>query len=254
MFGAMKLVRLVPVLAIGVNLAASEAHASSVTLTFSTLPNEVTIGNYFNGGLSGYPNSGTGPNDGVVFSPTAEELKDTAGRTTGTGKFENNPSGLNGVLYFAFAAPTMPATPEFYLDDASGFNKVSFAYSLLNNLATYDGSVDLWSGLNGTGSLLSSTAIDAAGTTVSCTAAVHPVDEFCTWQSVTLDSPQLAKSITFGTNTTAPFTEFDEVTLTTTPLPASWAMMLTGLAGFGLFAGYGRLRRVSDTPCGEGIA
>jgi hypothetical protein len=213
--------------AAGLGLAASPARAEAVTLTFATLPNAVTIGSYFNGGLSGFPASGTGPSDGLVFSANANEQKDTVGRTTGTGKFENNPSGLNGVLYFPFSSTT-----GSFINDASGFSGLSFAYSLLNNLASEDTTVDIWSGLNGTGTLLETLSLTAASTTVACTANVHPVDEFCTWSTAAAGGFGIAESVSFGSNNSADLVEFDELTFV--PEPGSAAMLLAGVGMLGV--------------------
>ena len=93
--------------AIGVGLTAVEAQAGSVTVTFGALPNAVAIESYYNGGLSGYPPAGKGPDLGLVFSSLANEQKATTQNPPprpGTGKFENNPSGAAGVLYFPYSA------------------------------------------------------------------------------------------------------------------------------------------------------
>ncbi len=117
--------------AIGVGLTAVEAQAGSVTVTFGALPNAVAIESYYNGGLSGYPPAGKGPDLGLVFSSLANEQKATTTNPPprpGTGKFENNPSGAAGVLYFPYSPTT-----DSYVDDAAGFTSLTFTYSLLNN-------------------------------------------------------------------------------------------------------------------------
>ena len=135
--------------AVGFVLAAAQAHASSVTVTFGGLPNATTILNYYNGGLSGYPPAGKGPDYGLVFSYLANEQKETLAsrrQSPGTGKFENNPSGASAsVLYLPYSASS-----NSYIDDASGFTSLTFYYSLLNNAlpsgTTYE--VEPYSGLN----------------------------------------------------------------------------------------------------------
>ena len=225
-------------LALSVGLGAAQAQASTVTLTFGDLPNGTVIGNYFNGQVSGYPPAGAGPNYGLVFS-TANEQKDTTSNPPpkpGTGKFENNPSGVNGVAYFPYSS----STPG-YLNDAGGFNYLSFDYSLLNNSSTYDTTVKIYSGLGGTGTLLDTITLNASSDPVTCT---RSFDEFCTWSFASaLLSGQTAESAVFLTQgNTVVSPEFDELTIGTVPEPTSWALMLLGFAGLGV-AGYRRSRR-----------
>jgi hypothetical protein len=219
------------ILAIGAGLAVSEAHATEVTLTFATLPNEETIGNYFNGGLSGFPPDGDGPNDGLVFSPKADELKDTAIKTTDFGKFENNPSGLNGVFYFPGAA----GANSSYINDINGFTDLSFYYSLNGNSATYETTVDIYSGLSGAGTLLDTINLTPSSSPVACTNPVVGVtDEFCTWALADVTSftvPGIGESAVFGPGgLDAPTNniEFDKLTIGV-PEPSTWAIVLAGL-------------------------
>jgi hypothetical protein len=224
--------------AIGVGLTAAEAHASSVTVTFGDLPNAVQIKNYYNGALSGPPIRGPGPDLGLVFSTLANEQKATTTNPPprpGTGKFENNPSGASGVLFFPFSAA------DSYVDDAAGFTSLTFTYSLLNNAlppaTTYE--VDLYSGLNGTGTLLGSIDLTPSATPIAC---VRRFDEFCTWSvaSVFTTDGQFAESAVFAGPSTVLNAEFDRLTFAT-PEPQSWAMLLIGFASLGLL----RLRPLS---------
>jgi hypothetical protein len=226
-------------------LLAAPANASSVTLTFGDLRNGAAITNWFNGGPNPFPPPvAHGPQDGVIFSANANEQKKGVTGTggQGTGKFENNPSGATGVLYFPFSA-----SGKSYLNDASGFNNVELDYSLLNNSYSFEGAsptsetVELFSGLNGTGTLLGSITLEPNATTVACKTRG---DEFCTWSSAILKTTpgQLAESIFFGPAGTGPLIgiEFDSVRLSQTPLPAALPLFGSGLALIGLF---GRRRR-----------
>jgi hypothetical protein len=230
----------------GMNFIVSEARAASVTLTFGDLVNQTTVGGWFNGGtnpfFTGSANNGPhfGPNDGVVFSSNADELRSgTTGHAPsgGNGRFENNPGGVNtftgqsGVLFFPFSSTT-----KSYLNDANGFSDISFDYSYINNNASTFGveTVELFSGLNGTGTLLASIALSPGSTTVACRTSG---DEFCTWSSASQQNFGTAQSVLFGGTSATPLEgiEFDDITLTATPLPATWSMMLTGLI-LGFFA------------------
>lgn len=224
-------VRLAPAVLIAAGLAASSANASTV-LTFGTLPNDVTIQNYFNGGLSGYPNSGTGPSDGVVFSSNADEVRTVT---------EHNPSGTGGALYFPYSS-----TVTSLFNDAAGFSTLALAYSVLDN-ENYSSkvTVTLYSGLNGTGQSLGTVTLGPIGTpgttplrgglAEGCTGSG---DEFCIWGNASVTASQgLAKSAVFATPTANEDVEYASLTLTTgVPEPATWALMLLGFAGIGAAA------------------
>jgi hypothetical protein len=227
------------VFAIGLALATSQAHATPITLTFGDLVNESDINSWFTGTQinpfynPSNPANGPqyGPADGVVFSSNAEELRSGVNGhapSGGSGKFENNPSGVNGVLYFGFSTTTTS-----YLNDANGFIQLSFDYSLLNNSSSYDDTVNLYSGLNGTGILLASLSLTPNGTTVACTTTG---DEFCTWSLASTGNVGVAESIYFGGTSSTPLEgiEFDEVQLTPTPLPAALPLFAGGLGVMGL--------------------
>lgn len=217
--------------ATGVGLTAVEAHAGSVTVTFGALPNAVAIESYYNGGLSGYPPAGKGPDLGLVFSSLANEQKATTQNPPpkpGTGKFENNPSGAAGVLYFPFSASS-----DSYVDDAAGFTSLTFAYSLLDNAlpsgTTYK--VDLYSGLNGTGTLLGSVDLTPSATPIAC---LRSFDEFCTWSFASIfTGGTYAESAVFSLPGMVLNAEFDKMTFAT-PEPQTWAILLIGFAGLGL--------------------
>ena len=203
-------------------------HATEV-LSFGNERNEASIGNFFDAGNDSLPQyDGTGPNDNVIFSANAVALKNAA--ASGTGKFENNPSGANGVLYFSYSSTTTP-----YLNMANGqtITGLSVGYSLLDNLSSYGGSVKLWSGLNGTGTLLYSLALSASTSPTACTSGS---DEFCSWSTASTGAANFgaAESVSFGSNSTAIGTEFDSLQLTTVPLPGTSGLLAAGLVLLGL--------------------
>jgi hypothetical protein len=215
------------------------ASGNSETLTFGGQVNATSINSFFNGGTDAYGTAGGAANDvGVTFSTPAEFLNagyNGSGFNGGTGKFENVPSAATGVLYFA----SVPTTTGAILDDAGGFSGLSLNYSLLNNTASYGSTISLYSGLDGTGSLVGTLTLAAAGSTVACTSSR---DEFCTWSSTANQSLSgVAESAVFNGDART-FTEFDAVTLTAAPvpLPAAFLLMFSGVGGF---AGFVRRRR-----------
>jgi hypothetical protein len=236
-----KLAFMAPAVGIGAVLLASEASAGNVTLTgnqeiltFGGQVNATNINTFFDGGSDAYGTAGGAANNvGVTFSAPAEFLNagfNGTGFNGGTGKFENVPSAATGVLYFA----SVPTTSSAIMDDASGFSGISFNYSILNNSASDNSTVSLYSGLDGTGNLLATLTLSAAGTTVACTSS-H--DEFCTWSSVgNANIGGIAESAVFN-GAARTFTEFDAVALTATPvpLPAALWLMLGGIGGLARF-------------------
>ena len=75
-----------------------------------------------------------------------------------------------------------PATSNA-MNYAAGFSGLSFNYSLAGNSPTYASTVDIWSGLNGTGALLDTLSLTAAATSVvtrstgiTVATTTHPFD------------------------------------------------------------------------------
>jgi hypothetical protein len=125
----------------------SVARATSV-LTFEGLQNLEPINNYYNGGTGGF-GSGPGPNYGISFS--SDSLAIRANSAGGTGNFGNTPSGSTIAFFLTGAGDTMNIAGGF----DTGF---SFFYSAVGS-----GSVSVWSGLNGTGTLLGSLLLTDSG-------------------------------------------------------------------------------------------
>lgn len=226
-------------------LAGAQVFAANVTdagtietLTFGGQVNNTNINTFFDGGTDAYGTAGGAANDvGVTFTAPAEFENagyNGSGFNGGTGKFENVPSGATGVLYLA----SVPAGTTPILNDANGFSGISLNYSLLNNTPAYDSTISLYSGLNGTGTLVGTLTLSAAGTAVACSS---PHDEFCSWSNAS-DAvlSGVAQSAVFNGDAQT-FTEFDGISLNTTvPLPASLWLLLGGLGGL---AGLARRRR-----------
>jgi len=213
---------LLVVIAMCFGLAPGYSVASLVTLNLGAEVNGVEILNYFNGGADGH--GAVGPADGVVFGSTA--VQDLAG--TSAGKFENAPSA--GVLYVTFSS-----TVAGVMNVAGGFSALSLAYSLLNNSSTYASTIDLYSGLNGTGSVVGTLSLSPSSSPVSCT---NPKDEFCTWQTATAHMTGIAASVVFANAaaTANEGQEFDSLQISEVPLPPGLPLLAAGLGCLVLLA------------------
>lgn len=128
--------QIIPFLACAtVLLLAGTARAAPVVLTFEGIGNGVAVGNYYNGGAGGAL--------GVTFSSNA--LAAINLDNGGSGNFAGNPSGDSALFFLSGSAATM--------DDAAGFTGgFSFYYSAINS----PGSIDIYSGADGSGALLAS--------------------------------------------------------------------------------------------------
>ncbi len=194
------------------------AQATEV-LTFEGLANLEPVDNYYNGGFGG-SGSGPGPSFGVTFTSDSLALISSAGG--GTGNFSNNPSG-DTVLFFETGADTMNV--------AAGFNTgFSFFYA---DQVGFTGTVSVYSGLNGTGTLLASLSLPSTP------------DPYTVWVPIGVTFAGTAESAIFSGS--ADYIGFDDITLGSstpgaTPLPAALPLFATGLGALGLF-GWRRKRK-----------
>ena len=206
---------------------------------------------YYNGGyagnnatsgpLTGNASYGPGPTLGFTFSTNAAILQ--AGAMSTQGRFQNLPTdpvdGNTQVLSFNNSYPTAITN---VINFVAGFTEVAFNYSLANNDSTYDQTVDIWSGLNGTGTLvgtiqltpgtLQSTQQLNSATTATSFAPTHQYP-FTGWATAKNDNlSAIAESVTFGTSTTLANEELeiDAFTVEEVPEPSTWALLIAGLA------------------------
>jgi hypothetical protein len=169
-----------------------------ITLTFEGLQQNEPILNYYNGGLGGF-GSGPGANYGINFGADSLALN--------SGNYGNNPS-QPGIAFFLTG-------PGDIMNVAAGFTTgFSFYYA-----AAQTGSVTVYDGLNGTGTVLATLSL-----------AVTP-SPYYDWVPVGVSFSGTAKSVNFSG--VANYIGFDNVTLGAevptgvVPEPSTW------LAGIG---------------------
>jgi hypothetical protein len=191
---------------------------STDLLTFQGLTDLQPVGNFYNGAGAGVPNYG------VSFSSNFYALKSVY--QGGAGAFAADPTNtpaifINGVTG-AQTTGSMNVGPGF----TSG---ISFFYT-----AAFTETVTIWSGANGTGTVLATVSLAANNS--SCSG----FPSYCNWSAAGLTFSGTAKSVTFsgGANGIG----IADITLgqstTAIPEPSSFLLM-----GTGLVAAYGKARR-----------
>ncbi len=181
--------------------------------------------NYYAGGF-GSLGLGPGPNYGITFSSNA-----IVGAPSPYTNSNDIPPQPNGQLLFF-----LTGTGDI-MNSSTGFSTgFSFEYSA----PYYTGSVTVYDGLNGTGSVLASLFLPtttSGGGTCSTT--------YCPYFADGIGFSGVAHSVVWSG--TADYIAFAEITTNSvtpggTPEPSTWAMMLLGFAGLG-FAGYRASRK-----------
>jgi hypothetical protein len=189
-------------------LVAATATVQAVPfMDFEGLGNLDNIQEFYNGGLSGMGYTGT--NHGVSFSDNALALIDAD--NGGTGNIANEPSPSTVLFFLTGTAATMNV-------DAGFLEGFSFYYSSV----AYDGVVNVYDGLNGTGQVLASLNLPALGYGIG-----DPNGAYGNWASVGVTFNGVAKSIDFGG--TANYIVFDNVTLGPDAVPEPTMLAILGL-------------------------
>ncbi len=194
------------------------ATASVITLNFEGAGDQAQLLDFYNGGTDSVGNSGS--NYGVGFGSNALSLVDAdAG---GSGNFGNEPSP-NTIMFFLSGTAVLNYAPGF----TTGF---SFYYS-----SSTDAVVNVYSGLNATGTLLGSIHLNAQAFD-GCSG--DPTGQFCNWSAAGVAFAGTAMSIDFGG--TVNQTGYDNITFgsatPTVPEPSTYALLALGLAGVGAIA------------------
>ena len=211
-----------------VGIVAPAIQAATVVLTFEGLRDGEEVLNYYNGG-TGSLGSGPGTNYGVAFS--ANSLAVVQSNMGGTGNTGGEPTPPTSLFFLSGSADTMNVAGGF----TTGF---SFFYSAVNE----GGTVNVYSGLNATGTLLATLTLpltpnDGGGCT-GLGAASNPGANFCPFLPFGVTFSGTAESVDFGG--TANQIAFDNITLGAStpgggvPEPTSLFLLGSGCATLAL--------------------
>jgi len=208
-------------------LSASAYASSGELLNFSGLGDLQQVGNFYNG--SGLTST---PNFGVTFSSNFYGLLPAP---AGHGNYAKTPTGQPAIFICGATCGSgagMMATGTMNVN--SGFSSgLNFFYSFLATKPGQTETVTVWSGANGTGTVLATISLSSN----ACSGPVF----YCTWSTVGLSFSGTAHSVTF----TGPADQLglSDITVgsssTAVPEPSSIDLLGTGLAGISL----GSLRR-----------
>ncbi len=193
--------------------AAAPAFAQSTfTLDFEGASGYVNaIADYYNGGTDSAGHSG--PNYGISFSDAAVALSNDALGPY----FANAPTPLTVMLAFDSSA---------VMNVAAGFvDGLTFAYA--SNVNALD-AVNIYAGLNATGTLLASASLfgnASLGCDTSATA-------YCRFDLTSVKFAGMAHSVSFSGNAGAVL--YDDITVTTVPEPSTYVLLAIGLIAVGV--------------------
>lgn len=187
-------------------LAAAPVFANTpVTLDFEGAAGYVNpIGEFYNGGTDSLGQSG--PNVGVSFTSAAVALSNDA-----LGPYYSNAPSPLTVLYAADASAVMNVALGFV-------DRLTFSYSASQGVLD---AVNIYSGLNATGTLLASASL-FGNAQIGCAGPA-----FCRFDLTSVKFAGLARSVSFGGD--APNVLFDNVTISAVPEPSRYAMLAAGL-------------------------
>lgn len=186
------------------------AAAPTTLIDFEGVTSFASVGDYYNGGTDSAGVAGSSV--GVSFTGAALALANDA-----LGPYFSNAPTPGSVMF--------ASDPSALLNFAKGFTAASFWYSSAGPTDL----VTVYSGLDGTGSVLGSMNLAINAQSDGC------VDSpLCHWELATLSFGGAGRSIGFGGNPGA--TAFDNIAITAVPEAQTWAMLMAGLVGVAAIA------------------
>lgn len=208
-------------------MLASGVASAAVVMGFDELSaNGEYVDNYYNGGCGSSYSGGVtcgGPDYGVVWNGALAGYA-----PNGLWNNTSNSSSPPGVMGFL-------SSNNAYMNVAAGFDTgFSFYYAAAN----VGGTIEVWSGLNGTGTMLASLSLPTTGS------FCDGLTGFSCWDPIGVAFDGIAMSVNFAG--TANQIVFDNVTIgSATPIngvpePAALGMFGLGALLVGLFAGLRR--------------
>ena len=194
-------------------LAASAApvFAGNLLIDFEGASSFASVADYYNGGADSNGVAGSN-NLGVSFTGAALALSNDV-----LGPYFSNAPTPGTVMFASDSTALMNFTNGF-------FGELSFFYSAASSALD---AVTIYSGLDGTGSVLGVLDLAANAQQNGCSDSAY-----CNWEKVALSFNGVGKSISFGGN--AGNVAFDNISVAAVPEPETYAMFALGLVGVAL--------------------
>ena len=160
------------------------AHSGGELLSFQGIHDMQEVGNFYDGGQGpGIPRGVH--NYGVSFSSNFFALRSVF--SGGNGEFSTTPTTTPAI----FIDGTTGAASTGVLNASRGFSKGFNFYYTAGFTGNQTGTVTIWSGANGTGTVLAT--ITLANNNASCSSP-----SYCTWSSDGVNFSGTAHSVTFS--------------------------------------------------------
>ncbi len=192
-------------------IEAGRAEAGTV-LSFEGLQNFEQVANFYDGG-TGSLGTGPGPSDGVTF--TSHALAYIPGLQTGAvTPFPLDPSPPTVLLLFDPGNPFSAGFPTaMAMNSSGGFTtSLGFYYIAIGRAA----SAEIWSGPNGTGTMLASLSLAITPAAFATSPEIVPFSGTAHSVVFTGGNDQLA---------------VDNIFFTAVPEPSAWLLLAVGLCG-----------------------
>jgi hypothetical protein len=173
------------------------AGAAPIVLTFEGVGNQADILGFYSGGTDSVGNHG--PDYGVDFVRGALAIIDAD--EGGSGNIANEPSGKTALFFLDVDAAIMTVP--------AGFD-TGFSFYFSGNPALGNGSVTVYSGVDGTGDVLATGTLNTSLTPLGGCGGGDPTGQYSCWSIVGISFDGIAKSVAFGG--AANFIAFDDVT------------------------------------------